>query len=146
MERNLKLKIEQMAKFHDLDVTNAVAFLQTLERGKLIVVLRQDVEFDVSLYRKKFNIKNIGIPGKMGDVHTCNKKMDVFLKEYKVDYETVLKATDLYLESLNDPRYCIEADNFIFKYEDKVRRSKLMEYCELILDGSDKPSTNYTIL
>lgn len=109
-------------------------------KGNLFL-LNQSVEEDLtwvtSEYRKKFKDKNIS---KFGDKRSCEVKMMQFINEHQATKKEILKAVDLYFESLNgDYRNSsmARADYFI-SYDDGKKDgviSKLSQYLELVRSG-----------
>ena len=80
---------------------------------------------------------------KGGDKATCIKKMkDFFSKHPELRKDDILNAAAFYtgeFKSGNNPKYMIEADNFIYKLVDKVNRSKLEQVLEqFIINKAEK--------
>lgn len=73
--------------------------------------------------------------GRKGDRTTCMDKMCRFKNTYGFTKEEILKGAQMYIESLNgDYRYCVEADNFIFKKAEGTEKSKLLIWVEQVKD------------
>lgn len=70
--------------------------------------------------------------GSMGDPNAVKKKLIKWLKENKaVSYETIIKAVDLYIESLNgNYNYVQRADYFIYKRNGGIDQSRLSSFIE----------------
>jgi hypothetical protein len=99
----------------------------------------------IIILREKFHKANVGIIGKMGDLKNVSKKLELFLKEYpQFDYDTILKATDLYISSVRDKKYLMQLDYFISKEElvsnKRLIKSKLATFCEEINMGHELES------
>lgn len=98
--------------------------------------IKEDVGFG-EIYRAKFKKNNIGIAGKTGDPSSVLNKLNRFVLQYGYSEDVILKATDLYLKSTDNPIYIMEADYFIFKRDGykSEEKSKLASFCEQILDN-----------
>lgn len=97
------------------------------------------ISFNIDEYRRFFSAAKLGIPGKMGDKKSCETKMTAFLDYYGYDWSLVLRATENYINSLDNPIYCKQADYFIEHTstgKDVDRRSMLSIWCEDLLNGS----------
>lgn len=73
-------------------------------------------------------------PGSMGSLSACRLKMLRWMKE-NPDYnpEQILKAADIYIESLNNYNYLQQADYFIYKKEgNKEEHSRLSAFIDEI--------------
>lgn len=102
-------------------------------------------------YVSKFNYKNLGIAGKGGNIKAVAKKMKEFLKEYDYKESEILKAVDMYIESLkksNSLPYVQEAHYFISKLDaSKIAVSNLAKWCEEVRTGNgNKGYTSHNVL
>ena len=92
----------------------------------------EEAGFDefVASYRQLFS--DTGKTGAMGDKKGCEKKMKAFMKKYpEYSKVTILKATEFYIDSVNDKKYLSQADYCIEKHG----VSKLGAFCELVQNG-----------
>lgn len=110
----------------------------------------KDEETDVKNWIQEYRNVFKGIkPGSMGDSLACLTKMNKFLKVYpEYDKDIIIKAAQLYVETLEDYRYLQRADYFISKADvDRVKESRLASFCEEVKEGnSPNNSTNTTYL
>lgn|GEM_PF-5533026 len=96
---------------------------------------------------EKFSRKNIGIVGKTSSVKQVGEKMSRFIREYNFDTETILKATDMYINhwrKQGSPQYIRQAHYFIYKRTEKgSETSDLATWCETYLkDGENNKQEN----
>lgn len=88
-------------------------------------------DYDINLFRDKWK----GLArGSMGGKNSCKEKMNRWMKENpEYSYDDVLKAADIYIDSLNNNyTYLQRADYFIFKKEGKDESSRLSAYVDEI--------------
>jgi hypothetical protein len=95
----------------------------------------------------KFSRKNIGIVGKTSSVKQVSDKMTRFIKEYNFDTQTILGATDMYVnywKKQGSPQYIRQAHYFIYKRTERgSETSDLATWCETyIKDGGNKKQEN----
>jgi hypothetical protein len=78
-------------------------------------------------------------------VKELEKKFIWFFNNYDYDWETILKATNKYVNeySLNAYMYMKTSGYFILKNEKGVNASALASYCDMILDGADSSENDY---
>lgn len=112
------------------------------------VVLHDSMLEWIEEFANKFSAKNIGIPGKSGNMKAIIKKMHQFQLEYDYTKEEILAGVDLYLDSLkrnNNMTYVQEAHYFISKIHNGVAVSNLAKWCD---EGknSNKRYTSHTVL
>ena len=109
---------------------------QTVKSDRLI-----NVELDsfINDFRNKFK----GLkPGSMGSEASCKMKMYRWMKENPpYTPEQILKATDIYIKSLNNYQYLQRADYFIYKKDGKEESSGLAAYIDEI-EVDDDWTTN----
>lgn len=96
---------------------------------------------------EKFSRKNIGIVGKTSSVKQVGEKMERFVKEYNFDKQTILGATDMYInhwKKQGSPQYIRQAHYFIYKRTERgSETSDLATWCETYLkDGGSKKQEN----
>lgn len=125
------------------DYTSAINILEG--KGKLTnkkvdrAVIEAEIVDFVEKYRKLFQGTKIGA---MGDKKGCIDKFITFYQEYPeyANAEIILRATKLYINSVNDYRYLKQADYFIYKHDlNKNKVSTLATYCaEIDLNKPEK--------
>lgn len=81
-------------------------------------------------------------PGKRSTHDEVMDKFAILFSESDYTEEIILDATTMYLESVNDLRFCEKAGNFISKRENGTVRKTLLEYIELLGASIDSES-NY---
>lgn len=83
----------------------------------------------VKIYRKLFKISEK--PGIMGNAKSCKEKLKRWMIENpKYSQEDILKATRIYINSLNDFKYMKQADYFIYKKDRFGESSKLLDFID----------------
>ena len=72
-------------------------------------------------------------------VKELEKRFQWFFTNYKYDWDTILKATKIYVAKYKDENYLYMKTSgyFIVKNEKGVEVSTLATYCEMVLDGLD---------
>lgn len=126
-----------------------------LKRGKelienqLVDIEQEDIptfnEIDnfIEVYRKKW--KNLG-PGLMGSPNSCKDKLTTWMNNNpEYTFDDILMAVDLYLRSVNNPKYIQRADYFISKMEKGIEHSRLSAFIEEIDNYTDENWTNQLI-
>lgn len=82
-------------------------------------------------------------PDRAGTLNLCLTRMkQFFAKNPHVRREDVLKATQLYLETVTDSAYLTSAHYFIKKDKGTNEQSKLEEFIEIVLDRKKAISKN----
>lgn len=87
----------------------------------------------VDEFIQKFNVKNIGIPGKAGNKPAVIKRLAKFLADNSYTKEEILGATDLYINTLKKQgsiKYIRDCIYFISKRMEGVDISDLAKWCE----------------
>jgi hypothetical protein len=99
---------------------------------------KENVGF-TEIYRSKFKKNNIGIVGKTGDPSSVSNKLNRFVLQYGYSEDVILEATDLYIKSVDNPTYIMQADYFIFKRDGfkSEEKSMLASFCEQVVDNRD---------
>jgi hypothetical protein len=96
----------------------------------------------ISEYAQKFTKKNIGIIGKTSTPKLISEKLTRFMKEYKFDKETILNATDMYInfwKKQGKPQFIREAHYFVYKRTERgSETSDLASWCQTYLDEGNK--------
>lgn len=101
----------------------------------------QEANFEwVKEFRDKFKAVN---KSRAGDLKACISRMkEFFASNPHVRVEHVLKATDNYLASVNDPNYLCTSHYFIVKGKGLDRTSLLESYIEDVMENEQSDSTN----
>jgi hypothetical protein len=83
-------------------------------------------------YRNKFKDCN---KDRVGDKHAVITKMEEFILIHGYEKEQILQAVDNYIKELDgDYRFVLQADYFISKLDGKIKKSRLLSYCEQLKD------------
>lgn len=99
-----------------------------------------EIDKFVETYRQKW--KGMGT-GLMGSPKACKDKLTTWLEENpQYTFDDILMAVDMYLRSVNNPKYIQRADYFISKIENKVQHSRLSAFIEEIDNYTDENWTN----
>jgi hypothetical protein len=108
------------------------------------VVARETIVDRIDEYRSKWKEATHGRkPGIMGTKRACLDKMTQWMKENpEYTFDQILKAADLYLESVDNIKYVQRADYFISKKENGIISSRLSAFIEEVED--DTPLGNWT--
>lgn len=81
-------------------------------------------------------------PGSMGSLSTCKEKMKRWMRENPTySPQQILKAADIYINSLNSLTYLQQADYFIYKKDGKEESSRLSAFIDEI---DTKVTDNWT--
>lgn len=81
-------------------------------------------------WRDLFSTKKKGAGGSK---QNCYKKMEIFLKQNpEITKEEIFRATEAYLDSLDNIKYLQQADYFIHKGKGLDASSRLMQWIEVI--------------
>lgn len=101
----------------------------------------ENLEWITTEYRQKFKDCN---PMKFGVKSECEKKVVEIMNELNVDKEAILKAVDLYIQSLNGDysNNMMASADYFASFMDKQgnKKSKLSQFIELI---SEDNNTNW---
>lgn len=90
--------------------------------------LLEEVDSFITEYRSKWRGLKLG---SMGSLNSCKDKMYRWMKENpSYSKEDILKAADIYLNSLDDYKYLQRADYFIFKKEGIEEVSRLSAFID----------------
>lgn len=131
------------------DYSNTLSILEGKGKTKSKQVDSAIIEVDITNwideYRKLFKGLKMGA---MGDRKACITKMITFYKEYP-DYankDVIFKAVSMYIHSVNDTRYLMRADYFIFKNDQNNNKvSNLAIHAEEV-DMEKQELTHNTIM
>lgn len=105
----------------------AVLLMDQVQQEEEIKEINTDIDEWIDEYRKLFkNASNF--PGIMGDRSSCVKKMESFMKKYDYTKDQIINATKYYIDSVDNLKFLIHADYFIYKN----RQSRLATFCEEI--------------
>jgi hypothetical protein len=151
---------KQLAKdgFLEKDVptskaTELIAKLTYLSRtGKAKMQLKKEELSKIELYRLLFP------PGKLpsgshsrSSINELKPRFEWFFTQYPhyYDWDLVLQATALYIDEY-EPKgfeYMRNSENFIYKQDlNKIMKSLLADYCQLVIDGTSEPSSAPSII
>lgn len=101
-------------------------------------VLGSGYKEQIETYRKKFPV------GKKSTEQECiDKFTNFFIKNPKVDWELIQKATDLYLEGVSSDTYTMKAGNFISLQKDGAVKETLLEFCEEVKELGDNHISDF---
>lgn len=125
-------RLENGFNFGSAEITNrGIEVLEQFEGNKVQIVKKQiSIEDWIEDWRSLFSSKKKGAGGsKQG----CYKKMEIFLKQNpNVTKEEVFRASEAYLDSLDNIKYLQQADYFIHKGKGLDSSSRLMQWIEVI--------------
>lgn len=101
------------------------------------------VNNELDSFIEEFRDKWKGLkPGSMGSLSTCKEKMKRWMQENpKYSSKEILKAADIYINSLNSLTYLQQADYFIYKKDGKEESSRLSAFIDEI---DTKATENWT--
>ena len=96
----------------------------------------QEINFEwVKEFRLKFKEKN---RARAGSLSSCTTRMkEFFAKNPHVRKEDVMRATDLYIASVNDYQYITVSQHFIFKDKGVNKTSPLEDWIEDVFEEKD---------
>lgn len=118
-----------------IEVENQVNKKKSIKKSDRLIL--KDIEDNLNEYRGKWK----GLkPGSMGSLKACRDKLFRWLKENpEYTMKDVLRAADIYINSINNITYLQQADYFIFKQannrEESSRLSAFIDEGELIDDN-----------
>ena len=101
------------------------------------------VSNELNSFIEEFRDKWKGLkPGSMGSLSTCKEKMRRWMQENPTySPQQILKAADIYINSLNSLTYLQQADYFIYKKDGKEESSRLSAFIDEI---NTKVTDNWT--
>jgi hypothetical protein len=101
------------------------------------------VNSELNGFIEEFRDKWKGLkPGSMGSLSTCKEKMKRWMQENPTySPQQILKAADIYINSLNSLTYLQQADYFIYKKDSKEESSRLSAFIDEI---DTKVTDNWT--
>lgn len=67
-----------------------------------------------------------------GSWRDVTKRMQDFFKEYPYKKDEVYAARNRYFKTVKDPKYLKSADKFIFEGQGAMKKSMLLQYCEIL--------------
>ncbi len=122
-------------KFSELEISEkGIAFLNNKE-----VSTKKNIAFDefmdsyFKLFPEKIYTGN-GLPVR-SNLKLCKSKMLSFIKEYKYDYQTILKATEKYVNISKAGGYGYMKTSYYFIKKDS--ESILQSYCEEVISPTN---------
>lgn len=111
-------------------------------RKKAPVFTEKDLEH-IAQYREMFpkGMLPSGQPSRV-TVKELEKKFQWFFANYSYEWETILKATEHYINTYQQEayKYMKTSGYFIAKTDKGVITSTLANYCDMILDGGCEPN------
>jgi hypothetical protein len=101
---------------------------QTKSFKKSNRLMNSEIDNFINDFRNKFK----GLkPGSMGSLAACKDKMHRWMTENPYyTPEQILKATDIYIDSLESYKYLQQADYFIYKKDGKDEMSRLSAFID----------------
>ena len=101
---------------------------QTKSFKKSNRLMNSEIDSFINDFRNKFK----GLkPGSMGSLAACKDKMYRWMTENPhYTPEQILKATDIYIDSLDSYKYLQQADYFIYKKDGKDEMSRLSAFID----------------
>lgn len=131
------------------DYSNALSILEGKGKTKSkqvdAAIIEAEIVAWIDDYRNLFKGLKIGA---MGDKKACLAKMITFYKEYPdfANRDTIFRAVSMYINSVNDTRYLMRADYFIFKNDQNSNKvSNLAIHAEEV-DLEKQELTHNTIM
>lgn len=109
---------------------------------EILSPLTVSAEF-VKTYRDLFSKSRIQVIGKQGDEAAVRRNLTAFMKEYEVNEDQVLKLAEMYIESVKDPTYIMQADYCLYKEKSGVKTSKLGEFLEYLNEENRRKIYNW---
>lgn len=141
------LKNEGLCDAHGVLTPLGLQILETIPKSKLPKVT---VELTEDMVGKYLNIfPKLKLPsGKQARADKRNIKVNFewFFKTYSYDWDTVIKATELYVDEYERKNYMYmkTSQYFISKMNpDKSRESELANYCSMIVNNDYEDSDNF---
>lgn len=129
-----------------------IDLVEKVDNYKRIKTISKPIETDVVDWIEEYRELFKGLkPGSMGDKKACSTKMEKFVKEYGFDKDTILRATQKYIDNEamnNNYKYLQKAHYFIYKQvggkDNEI--SNLASFCEEVQDNVDSKSTSTNVL
>lgn len=135
-------------KFSELNLTEkGISFLNKETKELSDRELKKQIAFDefIDKYYKLFPEKvytGNGLPVR-SNLKLCKSKMVAFIREYKYDYDTILKATEMYVKISKSGGYGYMKTSYYFIKKDS--ESILESYCQQILTNKEDPTSDTTL-
>ena len=112
-----------------------------------IQLMGKDFLDKINEYRSIFPAGKLpsGKPARV-NVRSLETNFRWFFEEYSHDWDTVIKATKMYVNQYeeNDFNYMMTSQYFIAKQDKhKVKTSTLADYCDMIIDGVSEITDNH---
>lgn len=130
-------------KFTELEISEkGIALLNNEEvNTKKQLAFDEFMDSYFKLFPEKVYTGN-GLPVR-SNLKLCKSKMLAFIREYKYDYETILKATEKYVKISKSGGYGYMKTSYYFIKKDS--ESILQTYCEEVLDlPKDQPEDAFS--
>jgi hypothetical protein len=112
------------------------------------VVLGPDYLTKINTYRELFpkGLLPSGQPSRAPIPELENKFISFFSIFPQYDWDTVIKATERYLEEYNGSLYISTSSHFISKQDNqKAQTFKLASYCDMIKEGDQNKDQYYSV-
>lgn len=122
----LREKSKQLIELISVENLSSVKSKKEVKKSDRLA--KMQVESFVEEFRNKWK----GLkPGSMGSLAACKEKLFRWMKENpSYNPEQILKAADIYINSLNNYTYLQQADYFIYKKEGKDEHSRLSAFID----------------
>lgn len=130
LEKEIILRQESIELINFLLTDSKSSFIKKKKKiTKSTRKINQEVDDRVDEYRFKWKGFKTGA---MGSPKSCKQKLTRWMKENpKYSFDDILKAADLYIDSIENPRFMQRADYFIFKHTiNKEEESRLSAFIE----------------
>lgn len=133
----LKLQVLSTGILTDKNKPSLFKSRESVSSGTFTIGMPQVKEFRD--WFKKIN------PGRASSIDSCSRKLKRFLDEHPdVTFFEVISATKLYLESVDDPKYLIYADNFIYRGIGEDENSPLESWVEKVKDNKEEINNRHS--
>lgn len=124
----IRQKTVELIEF--LTIESTTSFINNKKKiSKSRRKINEEVDDRIDEFRHKWKGFKTGA---MGSPKSCKQKLTRWMKENpEYSFDDILKAVDLYLKSIDNPRFVQRADYFIFKQTiNKEEESRLSAYIE----------------
>ena len=113
--------------------------LDPVKKNKVIKKSARVVTNEVLNFIEEFRSKWKGLkPGAMGGFESCKEKLIRWMQNNpRYDFQQILKAADIYINSVNNMQYLQQADFFVYKKEGKDEHSRLSAFIDEIETKSE---------
>lgn len=154
-----KAKLYFLCIYHDIDTNFVLLTEKDITTLNLLKIVDRDYEsntvtWNIPLYQEECGDSDwdwvrewmkgfAGVnPERKGVYATCVSRMKKFFgKHPKYRKEDVFTARDMYLRTIDNPKYCMTSHKFIFDSAGVMQNSSLLGYCEKITENDNELST-----